>query len=87
MEDNFADFIFMNSVFTHLHPADCQYYAPELPKKIKSGGLFWCTWLIINDESKALMEKGMSKYNMPWTSDEIAYYQTLENPPYALNIL
>jgi len=78
VEENYADFIFMNSVFTHLHPEDSQYYVRELSKKIKIGGLFWCTWFIIDDESTALMEEGMSRYDMLWTSDEIAYYPTSE---------
>jgi hypothetical protein len=68
----------MNSVFTHLHPKDCQYYARELSKKIKAGGLFWCTWFIVDDESMALMKEGKSRYNMLWPNDGIAYYPTSE---------
>jgi ubiquinone/menaquinone biosynthesis C-methylase UbiE len=57
------DFVFLTSVFTHMFPQDLENYASEIARVLKRGGRCFVTMFLLNDESKALIEKKQSTQN------------------------
>jgi ubiquinone/menaquinone biosynthesis C-methylase UbiE len=62
--DSSFDFAFLTSVFTHMLPDDVANYLGELSRVLKPGGKCLITWLILNGESEALVERGKSSLNV-----------------------
>ena len=79
-EDNFFDFAFLTSVFTHMLPPDLEHYLAEIARVLKPGGTCFITFFLLNPESKPLVRAGQSAlkfvYEVPgtggncWTVDE-----------------
>ncbi len=59
-EDDFFDFVFLTSVFTHMLPGDVAHYLDEIARVLKVGGRCMATFFVLNDESKALIRAGRS---------------------------
>jgi len=59
-EDAEFDFVFLTSVFTHLMPPDTAQYIAEISRVLKPGGTCFCTFFLLNTESKALLANGSS---------------------------
>lgn len=53
--DGEFDFVFLTSVFTHMLPEDVVGYLKQIFRVLKKGGTCFCTFFIINEESKQLM--------------------------------
>ncbi|MGA2177052.1 MAG: class I SAM-dependent methyltransferase [Verrucomicrobiota bacterium] len=58
--DNFFDFTFLTSVFTHMLAGDMEHYLSEIARTLKPGGKCMINYFLLNPESKALMEQGAS---------------------------
>jgi SAM-dependent methyltransferase len=58
-EDAF-DFVFSNSLFTHLVPDDARNYFHEIGRVLKPGGRTVNTIFLLNEESLALVDSGES---------------------------
>ncbi|MBI9082612.1 MAG: class I SAM-dependent methyltransferase [Desulfobacterales bacterium] len=59
-EDAYFDFVFLTSVFTHMLPMDLENYLSEISRTLKPGGKCLITFFILNDESQALLQSGLS---------------------------
>ncbi|MEK6273268.1 MAG: class I SAM-dependent methyltransferase [Actinomycetota bacterium] len=59
-DDNAFDFVFSNSLFTHLVPDDARNYIHEIGRVLKPGGRTVNTIFLLNEESLALVESGES---------------------------
>jgi ubiquinone/menaquinone biosynthesis C-methylase UbiE len=58
--DNFFDFTFLTSVFTHMFAADMEHYLSEIARTLKPGGKCMINFFLLNPEAKKLMEQGAS---------------------------
>lgn len=56
--DNSFDFIFLTSVFTHMHEADIANYLEEISRMLKPGGRVFITYFLINEETLNYLAKG-----------------------------
>ena len=59
-DDAVFDVVFAKSLFTHMFPDDCRQYLAEMTRVLKPGGRCLNTFLLINDESTALIRGGRS---------------------------
>jgi len=62
-KENYFDFIYLSSVFTHMLPEDMEQYLREIKRVLKKGGKVAITYFIISDESNALVSNGKSVFN------------------------
>jgi SAM-dependent methyltransferase len=60
-DDDAFDFVFSNSLFTHLVPDDARNYFHEIGRVLKPGGRTVNTIFLLNEESLALVESGESR--------------------------
>lgn len=84
--DGHFDFVFLASVVTHMQPADLQHYLAEISRVLKSGGTYFFTAFLIDQEARRNMWTGRRKFQEVggyWTinprrhEDGIGYDQTL----------
>lgn len=54
--DDFFDFTFLTSVFTHLLQKDMEHYTREIVRTLRPGGTALITFFILNEESEHLMD-------------------------------
>jgi len=59
--DDFFDFTFLASVFTHMLKDDVEHYTREICRTLRPGGTALITFFIINPESKSLMRSPGSR--------------------------
>jgi ubiquinone/menaquinone biosynthesis C-methylase UbiE len=59
-EDQFFDFVFLTSVFTHMLPADTENYVSEIARVLKAGGRCMMTFFLLNQESTDLIRSAHS---------------------------
>ena len=62
-DDDFFDFIFLTSVFTHMLPPDVENYMREISRVLKTGGKCLITFFILNEESLDLIRSGNSDFD------------------------
>ena len=60
LDDDAFDFVFSNSLFTHLVPDDARNYFREIGRVLKPGGRTLNTIFLLNQESLTLVEGGES---------------------------
>jgi ubiquinone/menaquinone biosynthesis C-methylase UbiE len=60
-EDNFFDFAFLTSVFTHMLARDMEHYLSEIARVLKPGGRCMINYFLLNPESRETINKGQSK--------------------------
>ncbi|MFC1884905.1 class I SAM-dependent methyltransferase [Thermodesulfobacteriota bacterium] len=60
LEENFFDFVFLTSVFTHMLPSDLDNYAGEISRVLKTKGKCLITFFLLNEESETLVRSGDS---------------------------
>jgi ubiquinone/menaquinone biosynthesis C-methylase UbiE len=60
--DDYFDFVYTASVFTHMLPADLENYLAESARVMKRGGRCLHTFFLINDEALSLMGQGKAVY-------------------------
>ena len=58
--DNFFDFTFLTSVFTHMLAPEMRQYLSEIARTLKPGGKCFATYFVLNAESRALIAQGKS---------------------------
>ncbi|MBM3165934.1 MAG: glycosyltransferase [Chloroflexi bacterium] len=59
-EDEFFNFVFLASVFTHMLPKDIEHYLAEIYRVLKKGGRCLITFFLLNNESLYLIQQGKS---------------------------
>ncbi len=79
--DETFDFVFLNSVFTHMFPQDVENYMKEISRVLRHKGNCLITFFIINNESKRLMRDPGSILNFKFHGD--GYFCTKEVDPEA----
>ena len=65
-DDERFDFVFFNSVFTHIMPAEVEQYLNETGRVMKSGATSLMFFYIVNCESEDLMIKRPTQMNFPY---------------------
>ncbi|WP_167854913.1 class I SAM-dependent methyltransferase [Mangrovimicrobium sediminis] len=60
-DDNTFDFIYLTSVFTHMHAKDVDNYLSEIHRMLKPGGTVFITYFLIDEATKAQIESGESR--------------------------
>ena len=65
-EDEFFDFVFLTSVFTHMRRPDVENYMGEISRVLKTGGRCLITFFILNEESLELMHSGKSQFDFKY---------------------
>lgn len=80
LEDESFDFVFSNSLFTHLLPDDARNYLHEIGRVLKPGGLTLNSIFLLNAESLAMLDNGGSPQHVPHTLDEVARVKDLDQP-------
>ncbi len=63
-KDEFFDFVFLTSVFTHMMPEDVKHYLSEIVRVLKTGGRCMITFFLLNQESLMLLNSGLSFYDL-----------------------
>lgn len=61
--DDYFDFVYTTSVFTHMLPADMENYLAESARVMKRGGRCMHTFFLINDDALYRMAQGMAIFN------------------------
>jgi len=61
-KDEFFDFVFLTSVFTHILPKGVRNYTSEISRVMKPGGRCFIMYFMLNEESLGLIEKGKSDW-------------------------
>jgi len=67
--DNYFDFIFLTSVFTHMFPRDLENYLKEIARVLKPGKTCFITFFLMNEEAEALIQAGASTQNFIYPLD------------------
>ena len=57
------DFVFLTSVFTHIHPNEFENYLSEISRVLKKNGRCYSTFFLLNDESRNLMNSKNCRIN------------------------
>jgi len=60
-DNEFFDFVFLTSVFTHMLPIDVENYTGEIARVLKAGGKCMITFFLLNAESTNLIRSGNSR--------------------------
>ena len=82
-ENEKFDFIYLTSVFTHMHQEDVDNYLSEVNRMLKKGGVIFSTYFLINQETKNLMIQGKSTRKfLPYS--ENTYTDNPKNPESAI---
>jgi len=68
-KDNYFDFVYANSVFTHMVPKDLENYISEICRVLNKGGRFFLTFLLLNKDSVSFIHRKKSKYNFDTNTD------------------
>jgi SAM-dependent methyltransferase len=74
------DFVFSNSLFTHLVPDDARNYFREIGRVLTPGGRTVNTIFLLNQESLAQVEGGESKQGALHLFGELARVKRLDRP-------
>ena len=61
--DDYFNFVYTTSVFTHMLPADMENYLAESARVMKRGGRCMHTFFLINDDALCLMAQGAAIFN------------------------
>ena len=82
-DDNTFDFIYLNSVFTHMRTDDVKNYLSEISRVLKSGGKCLITYFLLNDISKELINNDKSIIKFKYFIDDFMTNDK-ENPEEAI---
>ena len=78
-QDNYFDFVFLSSIFTHMLPDDMAHYFSEISRVLKKGGRCLITFLLLNEESLKLIEEKKPPLNFKYVFKEYRFVD--ENVP------
>lgn len=62
------DFVIVNSVFTHMLPAETEHYVCEISRVLKKGGRCYASYSLMDEETQKVMETGHSMLNFKYRS-------------------
>jgi ubiquinone/menaquinone biosynthesis C-methylase UbiE len=62
--DQEFDFVFLISVFTHMLPDSVRNYINEIGRVLKPGAQCFVSFLLMNDDSRALIDQGKSSLSL-----------------------
>jgi len=79
-EEGAFDFVFSNSLFTHLVPGDARNYLHEIGRVLKPGGRTLNTIFLLNRESLALVGNGRSRHGVLHEWEDVARVKELDKP-------
>jgi len=79
-EDDGFDFVFSNSLFTHLVPDDTRNYFGEIGRVLKPNGRTLNTIFLLNEESLELMDREDSPNRAPHAFGALARVKKPETP-------
>lgn len=65
-ENEFFDFVFLTSVFTHMRRPEVENYTREISRVLKPGGRCLITFFLLNEESLALIHSGKSLFDFKY---------------------
>jgi SAM-dependent methyltransferase len=82
--DDFFDFTFLTSVFTHLLQEDLENYTREIARTLRPGGTALITFFILNEESERLMHTSDAKFKIPYDYGKIGAKVTEPKNPEAV---
>ena len=74
-EDDFFDYVFLTSVFTHMLPRDMENYFREISRVLRRNGNCFITFFLLNEEALQLIKKGSSTLDFKY---EIEGYLTTD---------
>jgi len=78
-DDEFFDFVFLTSVFTHMLPSDLENYLSEISRVLKPEGKCLITFFILNKDSENLVRSGRSTLNFSYKIQ--SFMTTNKNDP------
>ncbi len=70
--NEYFDFVFLTSVFTHMLPRDMENYLSEIARVLKKGQRCVITWFLLNAESRGLIEAGKGEVHFKYERDGYA---------------
>jgi SAM-dependent methyltransferase len=79
-DDDAFDFVFSNSLFTHLVPDDAANYFHEIGRVLKPGGRTVNTIFLLNEESLPLLESRQSRQGVLHEFGDLARVKRLDRP-------
>jgi SAM-dependent methyltransferase len=79
-DDDDFDFVFSNSLFTHLVPDDARNYLGEIGRVLRPGGRTMNTIFLLNEESLALVRGGDSPQGVLHELGDLALVKKPERP-------
>ncbi len=80
LDDDTFDFVFSNSLFTHLVPDDARNYFREIGRVLKPGGRTLNTIFLLNEESLPLVEGGESRQGVLHQFGDLALVKRPDRP-------
>jgi ubiquinone/menaquinone biosynthesis C-methylase UbiE len=83
-ENNYFDFVFLTSVFTHMLPLDLENYLSEISRVLKPGGRSIITYFILNRESEQLVSEGQTTLDFRFTMQDGCKTTTEKDPEAAI---
>lgn len=82
--NDFFDFAYLTSVFTHMIRNDVEHYIKEIYRVLKPGGNCLITFFLINEESKPLISNKKATQNLIHKIDSVSYVKDLDIPESAI---
>ena len=79
-DDGAFDFVFSNSLFTHMVPEDARNYFHEIGRVLKPGGRTMNTMFLLNEISLPLVESGNSKQGVLHRFGDLACVKKPKRP-------
>jgi SAM-dependent methyltransferase len=79
-DDGAFDFVFSNSLFTHLVPEDARNYFHEIGRVLTPGGRTMNTMFLLNEVSLPLVESGKSNQGALHPFGDLAWVRRPERP-------
>jgi SAM-dependent methyltransferase len=64
LPDKHFDVVVVNSVFTHMLPAEVENYVGEMWRVLRDGGRCLVSWFLLNEESRTLIAAGASSQDL-----------------------
>jgi len=82
--NDYFDFVFLTSVFTHMYAIDVERYIYEISRVMKSKARCLITMFILNDESKDNIKRSKSDQNLIYRIDNVSFTKDQEIPESAI---
>jgi SAM-dependent methyltransferase len=79
-EDDSFDFVFSNSLFTHLLPEDTKHYVAQIGRVLKRGGKTLNTIFLLNRESRTLLATDNPAHEVPYEFQGVARVKDPKRP-------